>query len=445
MATFSYDAKDGAGRTVSGLIEGADPKDAANLLREQGFFPLRIEAMTLKSMGGGAGAASLDAALGPVPPAMAGTPAAAPIPPTAPPSPSPSLNDVPFSPYAPPVGTQTKIDAAPFLVSVPLPDLAMFYRQMATLMNAGVPMVQALTTLAVQSNSGRLKSVLNEAAQSVAAGNPFSKTMERHPSVFAPMQIEMIHAAEHSGMMERMCTRLAEYLEREIEIRRKLKRETLYPKIVLFVAWCVGGIILWAKSLNGGGGPQGYITASFYILVTVGAIWWLTRFLNQYPRIGAAWDEVKMLIPGVGGVSRRYATARFARALSVLYSGGILLPNAVVIAARACGNRAIGQALIEKIPLLHAGQGIAGMLAASGLLSPIAVQMARTGEQTGNLDAMMDKVADYLESEADAKAHQLAVYAGVGALLIAAIVVANIVFSFYTGMFSGMINAAGAE
>jgi type IV pilus assembly protein PilC len=440
MATFSYDAKDRTGKTVSGMIEAEEPSGAAAALREQGLFPLRVEAMTLKSMGGAAASVSLDSALGTSPiVAPVGGPVVS--------APAPTLAEVPYSVYNAPVGTQSRVDIAPFFVAVPLPDMAMFYSQLGTLLNAGVTMVSALETLAVQTQSGRLRSILREGAQSVAAGNPFSKTIERHPSVFAPMQIEMIRAAEHGGMMELMCRRLAQYLEREIEIRRKLKRETLYPKIVLAFAWLVGGIILWAKARIGmsTGGPGGYVVASLYILISVFLAWWLTRYLNQFPRIGAAWDEVKMLIPGVGGVARRYATARFTRALGVLYAGGILLPNAVVIAARSCGNRAIANALIEKIPLLHAGQGISGMLAASGLLSPIAVQMARTGEQTGNLDGMMEKVSDYLESEADTKSHQLAVYAGVAALLIAALIVGYIAFSFYGGMFGGMINEAGRE
>ena len=150
-----------------------------------------------------------------------------------------------------------------------------------------------------------------------------------------------------------------------------------------------------------------------------------------------------MLIPGPGGVSRKYATARFTRALGTLYAGGVLLPNAVAIAARACGNRAIGQALVNQVGALYNGGGISGMLAQSGLLSPIAIQMARTGEQTGNLDAMMDKVSDYLETEADAKAHQLAVFAGVAALVFAACVVGYIAISFYVGQFSSIIKETG--
>jgi type II secretory pathway component PulF len=317
------------------------------------------------------------------------------------------------------------------------------YRQLATLVNAGVPMVQALTTLANQTRNARLQSILNEAAQGVASGYPLSRTMERHPSVFTGIQLELIRAAETSGMLETMCNRIAHYLERELEIRRKLKKETLYPKIVLFVAGLV--ILLLGFLKSGADGFFGMVKFA----ATVGAcgfgLWWLARYANQYPAVGAAWDNVKMLIPGAGGVARKYATARFTRALGALYGGGILLSNAVPIAARACGNRAIGQALLDKAYLLQQGQGLSGMLAASGLLSPIAVQMARTGEQTGSLDTMMDKVADYLEDEADAKSHQLAVGTGVAVLILAGLVVAYIAFSFYGGMFGSVMSEGSKE
>lgn len=405
MPTFSYDAKNEQGSGVSGLIEALAPRDAAAALREQGLWPTRIEPMT--------GAPSRASAAG-----------------------------------QPTLAAPSRIDVAPFLVSVPLPILSMMYRQFATLLNAGVPIVQGLSTLADQTSHGRLTSILREAALSVAAGNALSTTLERYPSVFTAIQLELIHAGEMGGMMDVMCVRIADYLDRETEIRRKLKRETLYPKIVLAVA---GFVLLILGFVQAGMGSAGVasVVGRVRFAATVAALgfggWWLFRFLNQFPAVGATWDHVKMLVPGTGGVARKYATARFARALATLYGAGVLLPRAVESSARACGNRAIGERLLANVGALHAGEGISGMLQKSGLLSPLAVQMARTGEQTGNLDAMMNKVADYLESEADAKSHQLAVFAGVAALLIAALVVLFIAVSFYAGQFSSIVNDAGNE
>ncbi len=338
------------------------------------------------------------------------------------------------------MGAQTRVDVAPFLVAVPLPALAMMFRQFATLMDAGVPISQAMATLAQQTNQPRLKTILRECAEQVNQGGQLSSVLERYPSTFTGIQIELIRAGETSGMMDRMANRIADYIEKEIEMRRRLKRETLYPKIVLFVA---GLVILLLSFLQAG--AQGLMGRIVFAAIVGGAafgIWWLGRFLNQLPAFGEAWDHIKLWIPGIGGVVRRYATARFARALATLYSGGVLIPRAIEASARACGNRAIGQRLLANAPALNTGEGISSVLERSGLLSPMAVQMARTGEQTGNLDAMMEKVADYLESEADVKSHQLAVFAGVAALFVAALVVLYIALSFYGAQIGGAVRQA---
>lgn len=381
MATFSYEARDNTGNTVSGIIEAGEARGAAGALQEQGLFPTRI-----------------------VPVGRA----------------------IPASENAP-----ARTHVAPFLIAVPLPALAMMYSQFGTLMDAGVSIAQAMTTLSQQTTHPRLQAILRECAEAVNAGHSLSSVMERHPATFTPIQTELIRAGEAGGMLDLMARRIAAYLEKEIEIRRRLKRETLYPKIVLGFSGCVLLLLGFLKS--GSAGLVGRLTFGAVVGGTAFAVWWLLRYLNQFPALGAAWDRMKMLVPGVGGVARRYATARFARALAALYSGGILLTRAVEAAARACGNRAIEERILTHAPALNAGEGIAAMLQQAGLLSPLAVQMARTGEQTGSLDTMMDKVADYLESEADAKSHQIAVGVGVAALLVAALVVLYIALTFYAG------------
>jgi len=407
MTTFQYRATEKGGQSVEGRLDATDASAVAVELRNRGLLPTRIEraeATTLATTG-------------------------------APSAPRASIADR--------VGAPARIELAPFLNAVPLTDLAAMYRQLATLLHAGVPMLQATTTLAQQTRQPRLRAVLEDAARRVSSGQPFSSSLEAHPGVFTTMQIELVRAGEMGGMLETMCHRIADYLERENEIRRKLKRETLYPKIVLGLAFIVTGIVGFAQAGFGQAGldvvKAKLVFAGLFAGMSLG-IWWLVRFLNQWPAFGAAWDLVKMAIPGAGGVSRRYATARFTRALGTLYGAGVFLPRAVEIAGRACGNRAIGQRMVDNVPTLMQGGGLSAMLSESGLLDPMAVQMARTGEHTGSLDEMMDKVADYLESDADVKAHQLAVGAGVAALLIAAVVVGIVVISFYSGYMGGIMS-----
>jgi type II secretory pathway component PulF len=321
----------------------------------------------------------------------------------------------------------------------------MFYRQFATLLRSGVPLIQALNALEQQTRHTRLKQILRECQATISNGAPLSQVMANYPAVFTTMQVELIRAGETGGMLETMCNRLADYLEREIEIRRKLSRESLYPKIVLSLAGIVYLIVKWTRAGMGATGNAlvlEKVKFAAIVAVTLAFLWWLARFLNQFPAFGAAWDNVKMFIPGVGGVSRRYATARFCRALAALFAGGVNIVRAVEIAGRACGNRAIAQAMLDGVPLLMSGKGIAAVLEQSGVLSPIAVQMARTGESTGSLDEMLNRVADFLESEADMKAHRLATVMGVLAILVAAVIVLMIAIQAYTGMANQAMSSA---
>jgi type II secretory pathway component PulF len=388
MPHFHYNAKDASGNSVSGVIEAVNPSVASVLLREKGLIILKIE---------------------PAIPRRDGSPE----------NPGPSIN---------PMGD-----------SVPLSELALTYRQMETLLRSGVPMVQALNALRDQTRHNRLRQILEEAATMISNGHPLSATMDKYPNTFSVLQRELIRAGEATGMLELMCSRLAKYLEREVEIRRKLQRETLYPKIVLTMVWVVFGLLLFLQYGSGGGFLKfgmisvGFIGGSIFI-------WWLVRYLMQMPQYAILWDGLKMRLPGAGDVARKYATARFCRALGTLYAGGVLLPRGVEIAARVCGNQAIAERMLASVPLLMQGHGVGEMLAQAGVLSPIAVQMAKTGEQTGSLDDTLDRVADYLEGEADVKSHQLAVGLGVAVLVIAAIAVLVLAITFYVGRINGIMS-----
>lgn len=421
MPTFSYQATNAEGGPEKGEVDANSPAHAAAALRAEGLTPTQILLISSSQSA-------------PSPPGLGGLTLSG--------SPKPGGWGAENSTGGNPAGAHV----APFLLTIPLPHIASMFRQLGTLLRAGVPMLQGITALGEQTPHARLKEILREAAALVASGRPFSEVLARHPQVFSQLSIELIRAGETSGMLETMCGRIADYLEREVEIRRKLQRETLYPKVVLFVAGLVLLILAFVNAGMGATGGQA-VLARVTLAVFVGAgafgVWWLGRYLHQYPQLATRWDELKLAVPGVGGVARRYATARFCRSLGALYGGGILLQRAVEVSARACGSQYIEETMLRNIPMLMQGGSIAAMLEASGSLSGAAVQMARTGEQTGGLDSMMDKVADYLESEADQKAHQLAVSAGVFLLLVAAVIVGIIVIGFYMGQMGQITSAAG--
>lgn len=429
MPTFSYDARDLSGNAVSGIIEADAPGGAAASLREQGLFPTRIEILR----GAPAAAAVV------TPPRLPEIGINGPVAPTSPMPPPMMTPTGPAAATPPPfVDRQPGLSLFPWLTGVPLPELAMLYRQFAALLDAGVPIAQSLGTLADQARSGKLRHILRECQTAVASGYPLSAVLKNYPTVFTPLQYEMIRAGEMSGGMDLMCRRMADYLEREIDLRRRLKRETLPQKFTLGVAALV--ILVLAFVFGGMGMLLFALGLEAFLVGGAFAVWCLGRFLYQIPDIAAFWDGFKLYLPGIGDVGRRYATARFARSLGTLFSGGVLLANAVEISARACGNGAIAKRLLANVSALTYGGGLSEMLARSGLLSPLAVQMARTGEQTGSLDTMMDKVADYLESEADVKSHQLSVGLGVALTIVSGIITFVILLEGYGGYLHQAVN-----
>ena len=429
MPTYTYNAETKLGEQSTGVIEANSPALAAAYLREQGLIPIKIATSTMacklenstqstqrpSSIGQTIGLEALD-----------------------PPGPRGRFSMI----------QQLSRTFPPLLEEVQPMELATFYRQLAAMLHAGMPMVLAINGIRQQTTNATLKKILEDTARAVSVGRSLSDAMDAYPNVFNRMQCALIRAGELGGMLEGMCSRLAHYLEREVLIRTKLKRETLKPKITLFIAGIVVLILSWTQAGMGQAGLDVVWSKLLFVfsVALIGcAAWWIFQFLNKHPKFGAVWDELRMLIPGTGSVTRAYATAQFARALGALYAAGVLLPTAVDIAARSCGNRAIASAMIESVPVLMHGGGLSEMLASSGLLSDVAVQMARTGDQTGSIDAMMDKVADYLESDADSKSHQLAMAAGVGMLLFAGVIVGILVIGFYGGYFSSITNGSGSQ
>jgi type II secretory pathway component PulF len=446
MPTFSYTARDPHGNTVSGMIEASEPRGAAESLHEQGLFPMRIEqvgrtmARTLKENDQlpSEEATPDGVPVAPLPPDEPGT-FAPPLQAPGPAGPPPPTGDNGSNGFAP--EPRPKIEMIPWATGVRLPELAVMYRELATLMNAGVPMGQSFAALSDQSRSVRLRAILRDCEAAIARGQPISSVMREHPTVFTPLQYEMIRAGETTGGIDLMCSRLAGYLEREIELRRRIKQQTLTQKFTLGVAALV---IMVLSAVTGGAAMFWTAFGTEATIVGVGfGLWWGGRYLYQFPEFAAGWDTIKLAIPGIGGVGRRYATARFARSLATLYTGGVPIFRAVTIAAKTCGNGAIASQLLSQVDSLNHGGSITDLLMRARLLSPLAVQMARTGEQTGSLDVMMEKVADNLESEADVQAHQLSVTLGVSMTLIAGLITLIICIAGYGGYLHQATNVDG--
>jgi len=247
----------------------------------------------------------------------------------------------------------------------------------------------------------------------------------------------MIQAGEEGGLLDRMMLRIADYLEREYEIRQKIKQRTLYPKIVLVVAIFVPRIVLLITE-----GVMPYLRATLFSVLPIAlwalAIWALFRLGFQWPPFRYFYDTVKLNLPGIGGLIRKQVTGRFARGLAALYGAGLPVGRAMAWAADACGNPRVADMIHRQVPRVERGDSLTDSLAATGFFSPVALGMVATGEQAGNVDGMLHKLADFQEAEADHATNQMVIIGSTLFYLLVALFVAFIVISSYGGYARGI-------
>ncbi len=395
MATFRYVAQTQDGREVRGTIEASSRLEATDTLRKEGYWLLELYAET---------------------------------------------------PIRTPLSEANTKVMRPLFGGVPIKAQALFFRQLATMIGAGVPLYQALDTLANQRVHPRLRRTLREIRDSLLAGERLSDAFDRYPHIFSPIVRSMIRVGETGGALEEVLRRIAKYMEDELELRRLLSRVTFYPKMVLFFAILIPGLIPAFITIFGGQGGQpvgevllGIVLTYAKILGFVFLIWAGFRVAMQSATLRYAWGVFLVSIPWVGFTFRQLALARFARALSTLYESGLPLSQAIRYAADACGNDYLTQRLKPTASNLEAGRGIAESLAQARVLPAMVLDMVATGENTGSIGQMMDKVAEYYEEEGKLRSHQAGYILGVLVFLGVAIYVAIIVLQFYAGYFSGIM------
>jgi type II secretory pathway component PulF len=321
---------------------------------------------------------------------------------------------------------------------VPLHRLHFFFRQLGTLLRAGINPADALDTLSKQS-SGKLATVLKETRDHVMAGRPMSAGFQRYPEVFTPLMMSMIRVGEQTGTLDEQCRQISEYIERDIELRNLIRRETAMPKITVAASVL---IILGANSVIGvlAPGESGLPApiAVWTLAVLAGAAAFVfVRFVLPHPTVRRAFDGFLLSLPWFGNMILGFSMAKFGRAFGAMYRAGVPLPQAVELAADACGNEAVRARVRPAGRRLESGQGITETFAATGAFSPIVLDMTRTGETTGNLEEMLTKIAEFYEDEGRTQAQTAAKIFGVAVLLLVGVYVLSIVVTFYTGFYAG--------
>ncbi len=438
MPSFEYTAVNATGQSESGTVLGITLSDAAQQLANKG---LKVEKLNVAQFLGDPLADSMVTA----PPveksrqpeqAAVLTPAAT----------TDNLSS------APPVGPRSYVATnvvGPLVGKVSLTNLMFFFRQFGTMVDAGVPIVQSLDTLAGQSRDPRLTRVIVEMKGHVLEGRPISAAMQRYPEIFSPLHVSLIRAGEEGGFLATSCKQVAEYLDQEIRIRNQYKRALFMPKMTVFASIFIIAAANWviATYTTGKGiwSPLTQISTWIILGPLLIGIFLFFRVGLSNPRIRYNWDGFIIRIPYLGNTLKQFAMAKFGRAFGTLYSGGVSIPKSIQLAADACGNEYLRAQIHPASKKLESGVGITETLQNTNAFTPIVMNMMHTGETTGNLDSMLTKVSEYYEDEAEVRSQQLGKVVGVVAIILVGIYVLMILIKFYTGYFSGMLNEASSE
>lgn len=434
MPTYEYVATEASGQAVRGLVHGATLEGAAASLAQQGLTVTHLTpAGGLDPLTAGSVAESREVArevAREVPGAVAG---------------------VGFATEQDPVMLKRSAMATnvwgPLAGQVPLKDLLFFFRQGGTMLEAGVPIVQSMATLAGQSRSPKLATIVRELEKHVQEGRPISFGLQRYPEVFNTVILSIVRAGERGGFLDKALSQVADYLEREIALRNLYKRLTFYPKLQVWASIIIViGANLIISSINSSAGQLSspLTTPSTWIWLgpLIVAIFLFLRVGLAQPPVRYAWDTLISNLPYVGKLLRELAMARFGRAFGALYRAGVPITDAMKVSADACGNEYLRAKMYPAARVLETGAGVTETLRSTEAFSPIVLDMIATGEQTGSLDQMLNKMSEFYEDETATKSTQLAQVVGVVLGLLVAIYIGYVVINFYSGYFGNLQKAA---
>jgi type IV pilus assembly protein PilC len=299
-------------------------------------------------------------------------------------------------------------------------DIVIFSRQFATMINAGLPILQGLTIVAEQAENPSFRVVMTKIRDEISNGVPLSDAMAKFPKAFNQLYVSMIKAGEQGGILDVIFERLSEYLEKAEGVTRKVKSAMMYPMVVMSVAVCVV-ILLMVKVVPtfkdvfaSFGAKLPYPTqmviniseflASVKSLILLGFIIIFAVAVNMYKKTKTGaynWDLMLLKLPAFGTLVRKSAVARFARTLGTLIKSGVPILDSLETVARTSGNRVIETAINKARESVREGKTLTQPLRESKVFPPMVTQMINVGEETGALDAMLSKIADFYDTEVD--------------------------------------------
>jgi type IV pilus assembly protein PilC len=308
---------------------------------------------------------------------------------------------------------------------VKLKDLSIFCRQFATMVNSGLPILRSLAILADQTPSKELSKVLTEVRTDVEHGSSLSGAMQKHPKAFNDLFVAMVKSGETGGVLDNVLLELADIMEKEVELRRRIKSAMTYPVVVvILVVLIMAAMLLFIvpqfetiyASLGGKlplptrillGVSRAVRTYWWLVLLGSVAAWWLFRRYKKTPSGRERVDALKLRVPVFGPLFHKVALARFASTLGMLLKSGVPILQAMDIVKDTVNNKVIARAVDDVKGSVREGESIARPLAKHDVFPSMVVQMLAVGEETGSVDTMLEKVAQFYNQEVQASVDAL--------------------------------------
>ncbi len=397
--TYTYRVRDRSGKLLEGSLEAESTALVANKLRQMGYVPIAIDRKTTSTM-----------------------------------------------------GKELKIPG--LSGKIKLKDVAVFSRQFATMINSGLTLMRSLTILADQTENKLLAAIVDEVRLAVEKGSSLSQALSHHPKAFNKLYVSMVKAGETGGVLDQVLNQLAHTIEKQVELKGKIKSAMTYPIAVLgMVLMILTAMLVFVvpmfkgmyKSL-GGTLPlptrilllvSGLVVTWFPLLIiaAVGGVIGLRKWVKT-ENGRATWDAIKLRIPIFGKLVHKTALARFSRTFSVLLRSGVPILEALEITSDTVGNTVVCRAIKDVQNGVKQGESISRPLESHPVFPPMVVQMMAVGEETGALDELLDKIASFYDQEVEATVDALTSLLEPILIAVLGVSVGSMVISLYMPMFN---------
>lgn len=400
MATFIYEVRDRRGKVFTGTMEGDNKSSVISRLREMDYFITSLEE---------------------------------------------KRENILFS------------SSITLFQGIKLKDLTIFYRQFATMVNAGLTLVNSLDILTKQVENKSLAKVIEVVKSDVEAGSTLAEAMGKHPKVFSELYVSMVRAGEIGGVLDEILNKIADLIEKEFALQQKIKSAMSYPTFVIGAALLMGIFMLafilpqFVGIFDQFGGELPALTRFFvtlsnlfgkYWYIFLGIIVLLVMGFMSYiktPSGKIKFDKFKLNAPIIGEINRKGAVARFTRILGTLIKSGVPILEALQVSSNAIGNLVISSAVLEAKTKIKEGQSISSPLAASGVFPPMVTQMIAVGEESGELEEMLIKVAKFYDEEVDRSVEKLTAVIEPLMMVFIGLTIGTMIIAMYLPIFN-MVN-----